>query len=120
MTKQLSFSKYENRALPGFRDRTNMAESTEDIKKFFNYTTKELFDNVFEGRVTFEHGDIALSTQEEPYYALSERLMTTDEFTKIWNNSDLPRVTGRLAKTAANRCRHLEKHPEKTNSKIRM
>ena len=120
MTKQLSFSKYENQALPSFREKTNMAESTEDVKKFFGYTTCELFANIFEGRIAFEQDDIMLHKDEEPYYRVSDRLLNTEEFTSVWNCSDLPRVTGQLAKTAMNRYRHLEKHPEKTNAKIRM
>ncbi|HIJ78479.1 MAG: hypothetical protein OEY01_04735 [Desulfobulbaceae bacterium] len=120
MTKQLSFSKYENQAMPSFRDKTNMAESTEDVKKFFRYTTQELFTNIFEGQIEITQDDIVLSNGDEPYFTVSERLLALDHFTSVWNSSDLPRMTGRLAKTAMNRCRHLEKHPEKTNSKIRM
>ena len=120
MTRQLSFSKYENQAMPGFRDKTNMAESTEDVKNFFRYTTQELFATIFEGKIDISQDDIKLSGSEEPYYTVSERLLALEDFTSIWNCSDLPRMTGRLAKTAMNRCRHLEKHPEKTNSKIRM
>ncbi|MGV1098166.1 hypothetical protein ACUUL3_01990 [Thiovibrio sp. JS02] len=120
MTRQLSFSKYENQTLPGFRDKTNLAKSPEDIKKFFGYTTRTLLDNIFAGKMTFDHTDIVLDDAAEPYYAVSERLLSSEEFTEIWRTSDLPHVTGRLAKTAMNRYKHLLKHPEKTNSKIRM
>ncbi len=120
MTRQLSFSKYENQTLPSFRDKTNLAESTEDIKKFFGYTTRELLDNIFAGKMTFDHTDIVLDDTTEPYYAVSERLLASEEFKEVWSNSDLPHVTGRLAKTAMNRYKHLQKHPEKTNAKIRM
>jgi hypothetical protein len=120
MTRQLSFSKYENQAMPSFRDKTNMAESTEDVKKFFRYTTQELFANIFEGKLDINQNDIEFTAAEEPYFTISERLMALEDFTSAWNCSDLPRITGRLAKTAMNRYRHLEKHPEKTNSKIRM
>lgn len=119
MTRQLSFSKYENRALPSFREKTNQAESTEDVKKFFRYTTCELLGNIFEGKITFNQNDIVLRQDEEPFYTVSDRLKQLDEFTTIWDSSDLPRVTGRLAKTAMNRYRHLEKNPEKTKAKIR-
>jgi hypothetical protein len=42
MTKQIFFSKYEQKVLPNFRQKINEAESTEDVKKFFIYTVKEL------------------------------------------------------------------------------
>jgi hypothetical protein len=120
MTLQLSFSKYENEMLPNFREKTNMAESTEDIKKFFGYTAKELFSAVFRDKFAVEPDDVMLTAGEEPYYTLSDRLMGLKEFTEVWNGSDLPHVTGRLARSAMHHYKHLAKKPEKTNSKIRM
>lgn len=120
MTLQLSFSKYENELLPNFREKTSMAESTEDVKKFFGYTAKELFSAVFRDKFSVEADDVMLAAEEEPYYTVSERLMGLKEFTDVWNGSDLSHVTGRLAKTAMHRYKHLAKKPEKTNTKIRM
>ena len=65
-------------------------------------------------------GTVTLAPAEEPFYLLSGDLERDPDFTAVWNASDLPRVVARLAKSAANRCRHLEKHPEKTEAKIRM
>lgn len=121
MTKQLSFSKFENEIMPDFRNRINQAESAEDVKKFFAYATKELLGNVFAGKVALEYGDISLDpAAEAEQFKVTERLLGLKEFKEIWNSSDLRHVTGRLAQTAANRCKHMEKHPEKTNAKIRM
>lgn len=119
MTRQLSFSRHENQILPTFRDKTGTAESTEDLKKIFGYTTRDLFTAVFEGSIAFDHTDIVLNDAEEPHYTVNERLLTKAEFAEVWHNSDLPKVTERLAKTAMHRYRHLQKHPEKTNAKIR-
>lgn len=119
MTRQLSFSKHENQILPTFRDKTGTAKSTEDLKNIFGYTTRDLFTAVFEGSIAFDHTDIVLNDTEEPHYTVSNRLLDMPEFVEIWHNSDLPSVTGRLAKTAMHRYRHLLKHPEKTNAKIR-
>ncbi|HSR35614.1 MAG TPA: hypothetical protein VLL73_00415 [Desulfurivibrionaceae bacterium] len=121
MTKQLSFSKFENEIMPDFRDRINRAESDEDVKKFFAYAANELMNNVFAGKIPLQYGDISLDpTAEAPQFKVTERLLDLKEFSEIWHNSDMRHVTGRLAQTAANRCKHLGKHPEKTNAKIRM
>ncbi len=121
MTKQLSFSKFENEIMPDFRDQINRAESAEDVKKFFAYATKELLNNIFAGKVPLEYGDISLDPAGgAQQFKVTDRLFGFKEFSEIWNNSDLRHVTGRLAQTAANRYKNMEKHPEKTNAKIRM
>ena len=43
MARQLSFSKYEQELRPELRQNLNIAESTEDVKKFFVYTTVASF-----------------------------------------------------------------------------
>ena len=60
MTERLSFTKHEHEFLPNFRQRINEAESTEDVKKFFVYTAKELLESIFEGKMEFEYGDLCL------------------------------------------------------------
>ena len=120
MTRQLSFSKYENALLPEFRQKINHAESAEDLKKFFAYTAKELFENVFAGKIVFEYDDVAFRPEDDPHYKVSERLFAKEDFKSVWNDSDLPHVIARFVKPALNRYKHLEKHPEKTDAKIRM
>lgn len=120
MTGKKSFTKHENKIFPGFRDNISKAESTEDVKKFFVYTAKRLFEEVFEGRMEFDYQDFVLTPNNENLYELSERLVSSGDFSSVWGNSDLPRVVTRLAESAVRRYRHLEKHPEKTDSKIRM
>jgi hypothetical protein len=120
MAKQLSFTKNEQDVLPDFRQRINLAESTEDVKKFFVYTVKELFYDVFERKIDIVYEDVELNFVEDPYFTLSDRLLALDEFASVWNCSDLPNVLARFAKSAIKRSKHLEKHPEKTDSKIRM
>ena len=120
MTKQLSFSKYENALLSEFRQKINHAESEEDLKKFFAYTAKELFENVFAGKIVFEYDDVAFRPGNDPHYQVSERLLAKEDFKIIWDDSDLPHVMARFARPTVNRFRHLAKHPEKTDAKIRM
>ncbi|HKJ34824.1 MAG TPA: hypothetical protein VKA34_23570 [Balneolales bacterium] len=120
MKKKLSFTRYEREILPNFRQKISKAESTEDVKKFFVYTVKELFKNVFEGQMEFDYEEFELTPDSESHYRLSERVLSSKDFTSVWNHSDLPRVVNRLAESSIRRYTHLEKHPEKTDSKIRM
>jgi hypothetical protein len=120
MSKQISFSKYEQKVLPNFRQKISAAESTEDVKKFFVYTVQELLESILPEKFGFEYEDIVLMPEKKPYYMLSERLLSFDAFKSVWNDSDLPRLLSRLAESALNRYKHLKKRPEKTESKIRM
>ncbi len=119
MARQVSFTKFENEALHSYRQKLNSAESTEDVKKFFFYTTQSLFENVFDGKLNVELEDITLIPESKPHYRFAERISSAELFTETWGQSDLPRVLGRFAESAASRMKHLEKHPEKTDRKIR-
>lgn len=119
MAKQFSFTKFENEALHSYRRKLNSAESTEDVKKFFLYTTQSLFESVFEGKLSVEYEDVTLLPENKPYFRFADRILSAELFTETWRQSDLSRVMGRFAESAASRMKHLEKHPEKTDQKIR-
>jgi len=120
MARQLSFSKNEQNILPIFRQKINLAESTEDVKKFFAYTVKELFSSIFSQEIDMLYDDVEFAPSEDSYFVVSDRLLSIKRFTDVWNSSDLPKVVARFAKSAMNRYKRLEKHPEKTDAKIRM
>ncbi len=120
MTKQISFTKYENKVLPGFRQKINHAESTEDVKKFFVQTSKGLFEDVFGGEMKFVYEDFNLRLDRDPHYILSDRLLSSKNIKSAWNGSDLSRVIARLADSAIHRYKHLEKNPGKSENKIRI
>jgi hypothetical protein len=119
MSPQISFTKYENEVLPDFRKKLNLAESTEDVINFFGQTITELCSSIFEGKIGIDYEDITLILNHEPHYKINKRLFNSDEFTSVWNASDLSRVIGRFAKSAMNRYKRLEKYSEKTDTKIR-
>ena len=119
MSRQLSFTKFEKELLPNFRKKINMAESSEDVNTFYARTSMDLFKIAFEGEFSLEFDDISLQPGHDDKYVLSARLFASSSFTEVWNNSDLPNVLGRFTDTALNRYTHLEKHQEKTESKIR-
>ena len=120
MTKQLSFTKYENKVLPNFRQKINMAESTEDVKKFFIQTAKELFIDIFGLEKRFEYEDFQIHFENEPHFILSDRVTSSEGFKSVWNESDLSRIMSKLVESAMGRYKHLKKRPEKSKSKIRM
>ncbi|MBK6849597.1 MAG: hypothetical protein IPG96_19390 [Proteobacteria bacterium] len=119
MTDKASFTKYEHQVLPGFRHRLSHAESSEDVKQSFSFTAQELLDKVLAGRLPVSQADVALTPDAAPFFVLGERLSADAELASICAGSDLPNVLGRLAEAAVHRYRHVERHPEKTNSKIR-
>ncbi len=120
MSQKRSFTKLHHSIMPAFRNKINHAESTEDLKKFFAYSTQDLLNNVFLGKMTFNYDDTALMPNMNPQFVLHERLLASTDFTDIWYNSDLPHLVDRLAKSAANHYKRLEKNPGKSETKIRV
>jgi glycyl-tRNA synthetase beta subunit len=119
MVKKRSFTKYENELLPAFRQKLNMAESTEDVKKFFTYTMQDLFKRVLEQDIDLVYEDITLTPDMEHPVTISDRIRSLDSFQDLQDNSDLPHVIDRMARAALNRHKHLGRNPEKTEAKIR-
>jgi hypothetical protein len=118
--KKISFRKFEHMILPHFRQKINEAESTEDIKNIFVSSIKNLFESAFGGAVPVQDEDVRFTPYEEPYFFLSQGLLKNEYIRSIWNDSDLRHVIERLAESAMNRYKHLGKHGEKTDAKIRM
>ncbi|MFA6810080.1 MAG: hypothetical protein WCR47_03375 [Desulfoplanes sp.] len=119
MTEQTSFTRIENDVVPVFRMKISRAESTEDVKKFFFQTLRDLFTQIFNDAITFEREDVVLHPADDPCVVIMPRLITQPAFAETWAKSDLKRVVDRLALMACNRYLHLDKNPEKTNAKIR-
>ena len=120
MSKQLSFTKYEHKIIPKFRQKINKSESTEDVKKFFVQSAKELFENIFGEDMSFGYEDFKLQSDRQPAYVLSDRVLSSESVKSVWNGSDLSRIIYRLAESAACRYNHLEKNPDKSDNKIRI
>ena len=120
MATQVSFSKYENDLLREFRSRINGAESSEDVKKVFDYAMRELFNRVFDGNVRLKKNDFAFSGDEESGSCnIHARLLKTEAFQEVWEDSDLSNIVDRFTEAANHRHIRLEKHREKNNLKIR-
>ena len=119
MAYRISFTKYENDILRNYRNDLNRAESSEDVKKFFDYSMRELFDRVFDGDIVARPEDCSFCRENDDLYVLSQRLLSSELFNRVWESSDLSRIVKRFAAAANNRYIRLEKHQEKTDAKIR-
>ncbi len=121
MTTQQSFSKIENQLLPDFRQKIGSAESIEDVKKFYMYTIQKLFDKATDGILIPEYEDFTLQPSDDGNpVAINEAFRKNVVFTRLWHTTDLQHIVSRFTASAVNRLKHLYKHPEKTELKIRM
>ena len=119
MEKQKSFSHIEQELRHIYRNNLNNAESDEDVKKFFVYVVRDLFNEAYKGQVIISHDDISLDENRMEFFVLKDPLKKNKSFMAVWNNSDLPKIVGRMAENGINRIRHLEeRHPDKTEAKM--
>lgn len=118
MTKNVSFSRIENEVVRKFRQNLSLAESTEDVKKFFFYTIQDLIREASEGKLMVEYEDIAFDPDQEEYFAISRGLLEDDFFSTLWQDSDLHAIVKRLALKGFKTHKHLAKHREKTEAKM--
>ena len=118
MTDFISFSRVEHELAPKLRNSLNHAESSEDAKKFFSYTAQELLGKALGEGVRAHYGDVALARDGQGCTG-RPRLQAEAGYVKVAASSDLKAILERFAESAQHRVRHLEGHPEKTQSKIR-
>ena len=112
MTDFISFSRVEHELAPKLRNSLNHAESSEDAKKFFSYTAQEL--------LVISMGKLGGGESRDGQgFTVSPRLQSDAGYAKVAASSDLKAILERFAESAQHRVRHLEGHPEKTQSKIR-
>lgn len=119
MEKQKTFTRIEQDVRHNYRNNLNLAESTEDVKKFFTYAVQDLIDRGLNGRVKVDFADISLAPHAPEGFACSAALRENPEFRQIWEHSDLVSIIGRFAESASHRIKHLEdRHPDKTEAKM--
>jgi hypothetical protein len=118
MTDFTSFSRVEHELAPKLRNSLNHAESSEDVKKFFSYTAQELLGKALGTGTRVYYEDVSLA-RDGHGFTVSERLQSDAGYARVAATSDLKAILQRFAESAQHRMRHLEGHPEKTQSKIR-
>ena len=118
MSTQLSFTKQEQGARSRFRELLTQAESTEDVKKFFYQTVRDLLVDVCDSLPVFNIPDVQLDLSRGEGYSLSDRLMDEADLSNLMHGSDLDDILRRLSENAWNRYHQLEKNPARSEQKI--
>ncbi len=117
--KRIPFSKIEQDVRHKYRKNLGLAESTEDIKKFFGYAVKELFELAFEGQIELENDDILLAPESAGGFALSAKIKKLPVLKEAWESSELEKILCHFAEQGNHLIQHLEAtHPDKTETKI--
>ena len=98
MSTQLSFTKQEQGARSRFRELLTQAESTEDVKKFFYQTVRDLLVDVCDSLPVFNIPDVQLDLSRGEGYSLSDRLMDKADLSNLMHGSDLDDILRRLSK----------------------
>lgn len=120
MTTQISFTRFEKEILPKFRKNMNVAESTEDVKKFFSYSMQEFLAKIFSENFTPSYEDIQLQADQDPPYLLSEAVRQLENYPATWEQSDFAEILLRFSNMAKKRHDNLAKKTEKAETKIRI
>lgn len=119
MSSKISYSSIENKYWPGFRDKINHCESTLEVLSLFSSTAASIINKVDEILEVRNDEVNFVPSEEECLYSFSDRLKDGPRLKAYFDESDLGSILDRFAYAAKNRHVHLDKHPEKTNSKIK-
>lgn len=117
MTKSLSSELRE--VAHSFREKISHAEDKVDLMNCFSLAAREIVMKGIKKDADIRIDDITLDINSSKGFNYSERLNQIPEFKNLVNGTDIESQITHLADTAKHRCRHLSKHPEKTNLKIR-
>jgi len=118
MTRQSSFSKLRKEMMPGFREKMQMAESTEDVKKFYSETMRQLLDRLASHYDPVLPDDVRLSPDSTDGYFINPAIMDRPPLRAAWSESDLPYILDDFTSVALHRHAHLTKGSGKPRRKI--
>lgn len=119
MIKSYSFTLLEKMLTPEFRKKVNEAESVGELTSIYSKTMVTLFQKTVPDSLTVLEGDIVFSPKDNPMFTIHPRLQGKAEIQNLMENSDLPKVLERFARSVNRRFKHLQKHVQKTQLKIR-
>lgn len=119
MTRQMSFKAHQREVEARYRTQIDAAESTEDVRKFFERTAVDFLRRAVGERIDVQHNDVLFEPDDELGYVLSDRMLKNEAFSTLWEESDLSQILALLSERALNRYKYLaRKHPDKTEMKI--
>lgn len=118
MTTQLSFSKEEQDLRGDFREMLDQVESTQDVKKFFYQTVRELLDRVTAKELDARYEEISLDFDKGEGWILADDLRQRGGLDTLIQQSDLNNILDRFAEKAWNKYQYMSKNPEKTEKKM--
>ena len=119
MTRQLSFKAQQREVEPHYRSQIDAAESTEDVKKFYERTIFDFLTRAIGDQIEVQPGDVVLDPKEKQGYKVTKRLRDDEGFNRMHAQSDLPDIMLLLTERAVNRYKYLvTKQPDKTEIKI--
>jgi len=102
-----------------FREKISHAEDRVDLMNSFSMAAREVVKKGIKNDADIRIDDITLNFDSPRGFSYSERINSIPEFRNLLNETDIEAQINHLADAAINRCKHLSKHPEKTNLKIR-
>ena len=120
MGKQMSFTGLEREYVPRLRSLINRAEDRVDLENHFRHTVADMLNRIFSAhKLRISAEDVIFDPGEGEHYSVSRSLFDYEPFRATWENSNLKQVIRGFAHSAYRRYRHLDRHPEKTEKKIR-
>ncbi len=102
-----------------FRRKINHAEDRIDLMNSFSLAALEIVKKGIKNNVDVRIEDIILNIDSPKGFNYSERINSIPEFKNLLKETDIESQIIHLAEAAKHRCKHLSKHTEKTNLKIR-
>ena len=120
MGKQISFTGLERDYVPRLSSLINRAEDRVDLENHFRHTVADMLNRIFSAhRLKISPEDVTFNPGVAERYSVSRRLFEYEPFRATWDNSNLKQVIEGFARSAYRRHVHLDRHPEKTEKKIR-
>ncbi len=119
MSLKISYSAYEKKYWPSFRDKINHSENCNEVAALFSSTVASILNDI-DDILEVRNDEVNFIPQEETCnYSFEHRLTDGPRLKAYFDESDIGSILDRFAYAAVNRHTHLNKHPEKTNSKIK-
>jgi len=119
MSSKLSYSAIEKKYWPGFRDKINHSEDCMEVASLFSSTVASILNDI-DDIMEVRNDEICFIPHEKTCnYSFHNRLNEGPRLKAYFEGSDIGSILDRFAYAAVNKHTHLEKHPEKTNLKIK-